>query len=620
MIVIRWIHSSAQRWRQFVANRVEEIQSLTTRESWPHCSGKLNPADLITRGQTVSKLKEAELWWARPQFLDALTQPESPLREHREDEVKAELKHLQITVHLGNTETRPAESLHLEKYSKIKTVLRVTAWIKRFAHNCRSRAKRQGELTAEEIVDAERHWILVVQRQSYQREIFSAKQNWEEWEDELYRDDENSEESVSKSELEFHLYSQLHYSSNAGELDNKPKQRKSKPNGSKLLSSFFEEVIVSGPDVITIFDDSTEDTDGACSSKGGALPKQQTSTPAQQHTKTRSRSPAVPVAVLSSSSESETRSDLSDSSDSEDLENWMILGQGKREEDQSISLHSNTDAGEGCSWWVSEKDMEVQIHNKDRTSRTARQPKRYFTWKNIHCRNCNKTGHLSKSCPEPKKLVLLWFGVFFYLNCGQPGHAFGTCSEIAYSEKQCHRCGMKGHFSDAGPEIWRQYHLTTTNGPPVTAENCSFSSPSQMPSSIKLPKKKQKINTQMNSTPNPTHKSTPNHIYLKDEELRDETSSTKTFRDGAGSAKLLKPKRPFPASRNPPAKPVLDEDCDFPRGGRPNKKRRRRKSNKLEEINRRQDEIKIKAPKMQENCSFASPSQTPSSIKPPKKI
>uniref|UniRef100_A0A3B3B9F5 Zinc finger CCHC domain-containing protein 7 n=1 Tax=Oryzias melastigma TaxID=30732 RepID=A0A3B3B9F5_ORYME len=402
-------------------------------------------------------------------------------------------------------------------------------------------------------------------------EIFSAKQNWEEWEDELYRDDENSEESVSKSELEFHLYSQLHYSSNAGELDNAEEEEEhegkqdsdtsssdlysctSKPNGSKLLSSFFEEVIVSGPDVITIFDDSTEDTDGACSSKGGALPKQQTSTPAQQHTKTRSRSPAVPVAVLSSSSESETRSDLSDSSDSEDLENWMILGQGKREEDQSISLHSNTDAGEGCSWWVSEKDMEVQIHNKDRTSRTARQPKRYFTWKNIHCRNCNKTGHLSKSCPEPKKLVLLWFGVFFYLVLWCCVFVLMFCllcastgCEIAYSEKQCHRCGMKGHFSDAGPEIWRQYHLTTTNGPP--------------------------------------------------------------------------PKRPFPASRNPPAKPVLDEDCDFPRGGRPNKKRRRRKSNKLEEINRRQDEIKIKAPKMQENCSFASPSQTPSSIKPPKKI
>lgn len=176
MIVIQWIHSSAQRWKQFVANRVEEIQSLTTPESWSHCSGKLNPADLITRGQTVSKMKEEELWWAGPQFLDALTQPESPLREHCEDEVKAELKHLEITVHLGNTETIPAESLlHLEKYSKIKTVLRVTAWIKRFAHNCRSRTKRQGELTAEEIVDAERHWILVVQRQTYQREILELE-------------------------------------------------------------------------------------------------------------------------------------------------------------------------------------------------------------------------------------------------------------------------------------------------------------------------------------------------------------------------------------------------------------------------------------------------------------
>ncbi|XP_036072226.1 zinc finger CCHC domain-containing protein 7-like [Oryzias melastigma] len=436
--------------------------------------GKLNPADLITRGQTVSKLKEAELWWARPQFLDALTQPESPLREHREDEVKAELKHLQITVHLGNTETRPAESLHLEKYSKIKTVLRVTAWIKRFAHNCRSRAKRQGELTAEEIVDAERHWILVVQRQSYQREIFSAKQNWEEWEDELYRDDENSEESVSKSELEFHLYSQLHYSSNAGELDNaeeeeehegkqdsdtsssdlysctvrkRKKRNQSRGRVSQMAQSYCRRfsrkllslVLMSLPSLMTQLRILMEPV------------------PQKAELYPNNRLPLQHNSILRRGAEV-LLSDLSDSSDSEDLENWMILGQGKREEDQSISLHSNTDAGEGCSWWVSEKDMEVQIHNKDRTSRTARQPKRYFTWKNIHCRNCNKTGHLSKSCPEPKKL-----------NCGQPGHAFGTCSEIAYSEKQCHRCGMKGHFSDAGPEIWRQYHLTTTNGPPVTA-------------------------------------------------------------------------------------------------------------------------------------------------------
>lgn len=78
-----------------------------------------------------------------------------------------------------------------------------------------------------------------------------------------------------------------------------------------------------------------------------------------QQTKTRSRSPAVPVAVLCSSSESETTSDSSDSSDSEDLENWMILGQGKRDEDQSISLHlegaSDSSTGERLFLCVSRK-------------------------------------------------------------------------------------------------------------------------------------------------------------------------------------------------------------------------------------------------------------------------
>ncbi|XP_024119093.1 zinc finger CCHC domain-containing protein 7 [Oryzias melastigma] len=157
----------------------------------------------------------------------------------------------------------------------------------------------------------------------------------------------------------------------------------------------------------------------------------------------------------------------------------MILGQGKRDEDHSISLHlegasdSNTDVDEGCSWWVCEKDEEAQIHNKDRTSRTARQPNRYYTENNFHCRNCNKTGHLSKNCPKPKKLVpcflcgnLGHLGVEcpnkYCSNCGQPGHVFDTCSEKRYWYKQCHRCSMKGHFFDGCPEIWRQYHHTVS--------------------------------------------------------------------------------------------------------------------------------------------------------------
>ncbi|XP_015231665.1 PREDICTED: zinc finger CCHC domain-containing protein 7 [Cyprinodon variegatus] len=379
--------------------------------------------------------------------------------------------------------------------------------------------------------------------------MYSAYQDREELEDELYQEDSGLSEA--DSELEFHLYSQLHYSSNAGEIEeleagaekqyesrenrqgdvlektrdgdqelkykkgSRPtpssndhlkvkkkaalkKKGKIKSKGQKLSSLRFEEVIVidSSPDVISISDeDNDSDDDGVCAFKGQGSRQLQTSTPAQKALQ-KGRSPLVPVAVLSSStesSESQSDSDSSDSTDADDLENWMILGQGKQDGDRSISLNveggsysSGTDAEEeeeeeeGGSWIVSEKDKEAQIFNKGRGPRTflQRPSSRYYTGKSVHCRNCNKTGHLSKNCPDPKKLMPCFLcGTTDHLasqcpnkhcnNCGQPGHLFNSCSERAYWHKQCHRCSMRGHFIDACPEIWRQYHITTKRGPPV---------------------------------------------------------------------------------------------------------------------------------------------------------
>ncbi|XP_017262570.1 zinc finger CCHC domain-containing protein 7 [Kryptolebias marmoratus] len=377
--------------------------------------------------------------------------------------------------------------------------------------------------------------------------MYSAYQARKDLEDDLYHDGD-SEVSEVNSELEFHLYSQLHYSSNAAEIEElgddeekendrlglgnqqhevlemtedgdsklsssqndglrqnkrkkvekqKKKKKKTDSKGQKLLSSsVFEEVIVidSSPDVISISEDETSgDDEGICAVKGRGSSKLLTSTPAQQENQKRKRSPVVPVTVVSSSSaasesESESESSESDSSDSDGLENWMMLDQGMQDGDQSISLNlkggsdSSTDAEDegGGSWLVSEKDMEAQIYNKDRGSRITvqRASNRYYTGKNVHCKNCNRTGHLSKNCPDPKRLVPCFLcGTTGHLvsdcpkkhcnNCGHPGHLFSTCHEKAYWYKQCHRCSMKGHFLDACPEIWRQYHITTKSGPPV---------------------------------------------------------------------------------------------------------------------------------------------------------
>ncbi|XP_038569426.1 zinc finger CCHC domain-containing protein 7 [Micropterus salmoides] len=397
--------------------------------------------------------------------------------------------------------------------------------------------------------------------------MYCTYQDREELEDDIYQDDsEDPEGSEANSELEFHLYSQLHYSSNVGEMEeqedvgeevkgqdsqqlevaektadadreqeNTGESRPVSPSLSQLLqhlkkkkkkkeekrdkqekgksnpevrissSSLYEEVIVidSSPDVISISEDDTADDDdeGVCALKGKGFQRLQTSTPAQQRTQKQKRSLSVPVTVDSSSSESDSEeseskseiesasesSDSFDSSDSDGLENWMILGPGNQDGDQTISLNleggsdSNADVEEEAgSWLVSEKDREAQIYNKDKGARIAvhRLSNRYYTGKNVHCRNCNKTGHLSKNCPEPKKLLSCFLcGTPGHLasecpnkhcnNCGLPGHLYDSCSERAYWHKQCHRCSMTGHFFDACPEIWRQYHITTKTGTPM---------------------------------------------------------------------------------------------------------------------------------------------------------
>ncbi|GFU10267.1 uncharacterized protein TNCV_4803281 [Trichonephila clavipes] len=48
-IVLFWIKGSSKRWKQFVANRVQEISELTDPDSWFHCSGQDNPSDFLSR-------------------------------------------------------------------------------------------------------------------------------------------------------------------------------------------------------------------------------------------------------------------------------------------------------------------------------------------------------------------------------------------------------------------------------------------------------------------------------------------------------------------------------------------------------------------------------------------
>ncbi|GFW77134.1 integrase catalytic domain-containing protein [Trichonephila clavipes] len=57
------------RWKQFVANRVNEITSLTDPHSWYHCAGKENPSDFLSRGLNADCLVSNSRWWTGAEFL-----------------------------------------------------------------------------------------------------------------------------------------------------------------------------------------------------------------------------------------------------------------------------------------------------------------------------------------------------------------------------------------------------------------------------------------------------------------------------------------------------------------------------------------------------------------------
>lgn len=168
-ITLHWIAGNPSQWKEFVKNRVTEIQRLSAKTKWRHCPGHCNPADYLTRGISLHTLKTDERWWHGPTWL--LQEPtdwpteDLEVRLNNVDEEKATCVQVCYvrTVH---------PILDLARYSSLLRILRTTAWILRFVRNCRNVATRiRTSISAEEIKDAELYWVKVVQQDSYGEEL-----------------------------------------------------------------------------------------------------------------------------------------------------------------------------------------------------------------------------------------------------------------------------------------------------------------------------------------------------------------------------------------------------------------------------------------------------------------
>ena len=92
--VLQWLKSAHKKQQVFVANRVGEILDHSTVDEWRHVRGALNPADIGTRGMTVSQLLESE-WLTGPAWLldptETWLDESSAVEEEEEQEEALEL-------------------------------------------------------------------------------------------------------------------------------------------------------------------------------------------------------------------------------------------------------------------------------------------------------------------------------------------------------------------------------------------------------------------------------------------------------------------------------------------------------------------------------------------------
>ena len=166
-ITLAWIQGCPSRWKTFVANRVSEIQQASDQSQWFHVPTTSNPADLITRGATLSELINCHLWWHGPHsiinFLEPPTEYTIPdLPDQRS-----------TTLVIRNNISDPL----FTRFSNLSKLIHIVAYCLRFISNCKNRNKITGELTVSERANALSILIKLSQSEAFSSELSHLRRN-----------------------------------------------------------------------------------------------------------------------------------------------------------------------------------------------------------------------------------------------------------------------------------------------------------------------------------------------------------------------------------------------------------------------------------------------------------
>ena len=134
-VTLCWIRNTEKSWRQFVQNRVSEIQNLFDVECWKHIPGVDNLADIPSCGVTPLELLVSKLWQDGPDvpLVPPVEQPDADIPSEYLEELRASEKQ---AVHglLTGGQTKPClENLIADKnFSSLNRLIGVLTCVLKF--------------------------------------------------------------------------------------------------------------------------------------------------------------------------------------------------------------------------------------------------------------------------------------------------------------------------------------------------------------------------------------------------------------------------------------------------------------------------------------------------------
>ncbi|XP_067214199.1 uncharacterized protein [Linepithema humile] len=168
-VALSWIRGQPYQWKEFVRNRVSEIQDATEKNHWRHVRSEHNPADIISRGSDPQQLINASIWWYGPEWLkkdEELWPISSYPPVHEIPETKAYSLAFPVV---------PISYELFLKYSSLRKLQRIVAYVFRFQTNAKAanaRGERQiGDLTVEELQHSMKALVMLAQQQAFPQEI-----------------------------------------------------------------------------------------------------------------------------------------------------------------------------------------------------------------------------------------------------------------------------------------------------------------------------------------------------------------------------------------------------------------------------------------------------------------